>query len=77
MDVFEVSFDYHLMLSTPETQIAHINNRLMQCLVSDTFRVSCNYLMTCLKPSMYKDKLDRMVDRVKPWFMVHGLAHGS
>ena len=21
--------------------------------------------------------LDRMVDRVKPWFMVHGLAHGS
>ena len=24
-----------------------------------------------------KDKLDRTVDRVKPWFMVHGLAHGS
>ena len=22
-------------------------------------------------------KLDRMVDRVKPLFMVHGLAHGS
>ena len=22
-------------------------------------------------------KLDRLVDRVKPWFMVHGLAHGS
>ena len=21
--------------------------------------------------------LDRMVDRAKPWFMVHGLAHGS
>ena len=24
-----------------------------------------------------KNELDRMVDRVKPWFMVHGLAHGS
>ena len=24
-----------------------------------------------------KLQLDRMVDRVKPWFMVHGLAHGS
>ena len=22
-------------------------------------------------------ELDRVVDRVKPWFMVHGLAHGS
>ena len=22
-------------------------------------------------------KLDRMVDRVKPWFMVHGFVHGS
>ena len=21
-------------------------------------------------------QLDRVVDRVKPWFMVHGLAHG-
>ena len=25
----------------------------------------------------YSSKLDRMVDRVKPWFMVHGWAHGS
>ena len=24
-----------------------------------------------------REKLDRGVDRVKPWFMVHGLAHGS
>ena len=24
-----------------------------------------------------RDRLDRMVDRVKPWFMVNGLAHGS
>ena len=24
-----------------------------------------------------KKKLDRMVNRVKPWFMVDGLAHGS
>ena len=22
------------------------------------------------------NKLDRMVDRVKPWFMVHGFVHG-
>ena len=22
-------------------------------------------------------ELDRVVERVKPWFMVHGLAHGS
>ena len=24
-----------------------------------------------------KGRLDRRVDRVKPWFIVHGLAHGS
>ena len=24
-----------------------------------------------------KYELDQMVDRVKPWLMVHGLAHGS
>ena len=24
-----------------------------------------------------KKQLDRMVDRVKPWFMVNSLAHGS
>ena len=24
-----------------------------------------------------KVQLDRVVDRVKPWFMVHGLVHGS
>ena len=26
---------------------------------------------------VFKKELDRVVDRVKPWFMVHGLAHGS
>ena len=26
---------------------------------------------------VFKEKLDRVVDRVKPWFMVHGLAHSS
>ena len=25
----------------------------------------------------FKKELDWVVDRVKPWFMVHGLAHGS
>ena len=25
----------------------------------------------------HEHKLDRGVDRVKPWFMVHGLVHGS
>ena len=29
-----------------------------------------------LKVSEFNHKLDRMVDRVKPWFMVNGLAHG-
>ena len=31
-----------------------------------------NYMM-----QVEKIKLDRLVDRVKPWFMVHGLVHGS
>ena len=30
----------------------------------------------CRLATITKVKLDRMVDRVKPWFMVNGLAHG-
>ena len=40
--------------------------------VSVPFEESLNY-PTIVKSS----KLDRVVDRGKPWFMVHGLAHGS
>ena len=34
-----------------------------------------NNLREAKKIGMKKEKLDRMVNRVKPWFMVNGLAH--
>ena len=46
------------------------------------YYLSCIWAKSIFLPSTSTNyvkylKLDRMVDRVKPWFMVHGLAHGS
>ena len=36
---------------------------------------TCHPSFSC--SSNFRQKLDRMVDRVKPWFMVHGFVLGS
>ena len=36
-----------------------------------------NFFITLPLLTIISKQLDRMVDRVKPWFMVHGLAYGS
>ena len=41
------------------------------------FNVRMSVSLTADPKLVSRTKLDRMVDRVKPWFMVHGLAHGS
>ena len=39
----------------------------------------CSFILMCIfvMLNVSKNTLDRWVDRVKPWFMGHGLAHGS
>ena len=43
---------------------------LIKGAASETFQPS-------VKVTESKSQLDRVVDRVKPWFMVNGLPHGS
>ena len=52
----------------------HCNTQWYLRLLSETCNPTQSLIVFYLN---MVDYLDRVVDRVKPWFMVHGLAHGS